>query len=467
MYRVFVPLFLAVSIHAGVLVSRSEKGLQFAEATSVLVNGKDKAIILGSQPALPNRAGKMSSVHLAGTLLKDGDANTIARYSDGEIEYLLPEGLPKNAVRTPSAAWSTANISYKKSASDKDPTDISASKFVAFLPGGVEELTQLCMNARELQLLGGKGKTFPTQLEFLLATKPYSSEPATAPLKRFVEQGMRQRYQSFESGAAGLEVLGEAMKLTQVSSALYPNDSEQDELRHEVADKKDWFSSKMAILRAFLAAHEWDPYLLAARDMEKYQQSFPEIQKAHTEALKASLEYHRDSAEKRLKDRELGGAYREFRVASRLQPSDKILQQKVLMTWTDYSREVAIDHKTARTQLSPGQRGAMNQALRFAQGYKEENKLDLALKSVLDAEMIDPDSLEVLLKKAEILGARREYAKALATLDQYDLRAVDDERDRASNLQTTFFLSEPAASKILRRRYRRHCRTSNFIGLTS
>jgi tetratricopeptide (TPR) repeat protein len=105
------------------------------------------------------------------------------------------------------------------------------------------------------------------------------------------------------------------------------------------------------------------------------------------------------------------------------------------MAWTDYSRRIAIDRLSSRKQLSSGQREAINQALRFATGYKDENKLDLALKSALEAEAIDPNSLPVLLKKAEILGAKGQFNQALATLDQYDLHAIDEERDKASTLR--------------------------------
>jgi hypothetical protein len=434
MYRVFVCLLAASVLDAGVLVSRSDKGFQFTEAASVAVNGKDKALSLGSQPAASER-GKYPSVHLGGTLLKDADTKVIALYSEGSPEYLLPEGLPKNAPNSPAAAWSGARLSYKKSSNDKNPADVSVSTFVAFLPEGVEELTHLCMNARALRFIGGKDRTFPTQLELLRATKAYSADPAVAPLQRFVEESMHQRYQAFESGTAGLDALNEALKIAELSSEMYPNDPEQEKLRRELNAKKSWLDRKTAVLHAFLAAHEWDPFLLGSRDVEKYQQALPEIQNAHTQALRASLEYHSKAGEKRLEEREFGPAYREFKLASSRQPGDKVLQQKVLMAWTDYSREVAIDHKGNRIQLTPGQREAMNQALRFAEGYKEENKLDSALKSVLEAENIDPDSLDVLLKKAEILGARREFSKALATLDEYDLRAVDEERERASKLK--------------------------------
>jgi hypothetical protein len=70
----------------------------------------------------------------------------------------------------------------------------------------------------------------------------------------------------------------------------------------------------------------------------------------------------------------------------------------------------------------------MSQSLHFAQRYREQKKLDEALKSIGDAERIDPRALPVLLAKAEVLGARSEIVSALSALDIYDMHAVDEER---------------------------------------
>jgi hypothetical protein len=116
----------------------------------------------------------------------------------------------------------------------------------------------------------------------------------------------------------------------------------------------------------------------------------------------------------------------------------------------------------SRKQLSSGQREAINQALRFASGYKEQNKLDLALKSVLEAEAIDPDSLAVLLKKAEILGAKGEFNQALAALDRYDLHAVDDERPPASSLRNDLLFKRISSVEDMKVQLRSTWATGDF-----
>src|ERR1700684_1791565 len=119
-------LALASSLQAGILVTRVPQGFQFVEAASVSVNGKDKILNLGVDPKVGDRLGKLASVHLGGALLLDAGSGVMAAYEDGRVEYLLPEGTPKNAPGDAAAIWKSARIAYKKSANDKTPTEVSA-----------------------------------------------------------------------------------------------------------------------------------------------------------------------------------------------------------------------------------------------------------------------------------------------------------------------------------------------------
>jgi hypothetical protein len=428
---------LCFAADAGILITRTDKGLQFTEAVSVLVNGKDKALVLGAEPKLTGPMGKLKDAKLSGSLVKDEGTKTIGAYEAEEMEYLLPENLPKGGPTEPAEIWRAAKIAYKKTANEKAPTDVPVAAFVAFLAGGPEELTRFCLEERALELVGGKGKTFATQLEWIAAVvQANTANPAMAPLEKFVENSLRGRFEQFETGTAGLEVLDQAMKLAELSQKIYPNQPGQTQLRNSLAQRKEWLDRKIAILRAFAAAQEWDALLLGGREFERYEQVYPEIGKQHTDALKQSLTLHRDSGELHLKEGEYAQAWREFRLASMRQPSDGDIHRKVLVAWTDYSRQAAIDEQRNRKQISAGDRVAIGQALSYADGYQKQNKLDQALKSVLDAEKIDRTSLPVLIKKAEILGAQRDFTKALETLDRYDRLAVNDERKRSEDLRS-------------------------------
>jgi hypothetical protein len=442
-----VFVMVAGGARSGVLVTRDSHGLRFAEAISITVNGKDKVLNAGPDARLYAGAGKLPWLKLEeATVLKDKGTGALVVVDGNELTYTLPEGVGKNAPAAFATAWSGVTIGYKRTKSDKSPGEIPAADFVAFLPGGVPEVVSLCTNRQLLEAVGGAGNAFNTQLEWTGdVVKAYGTAPEAAPLQKSVERAMRTRFEQFESGSGTVAVLDEALKLAELSAAIYPNVPEQVALRQQIAKTKRWLDRRVAVLRAFAAGDEWDQYLLADRDFDRYEPAFPTLMQLRVKALNASLEFHRDRGEEFFSNKEYEAAYREFRMASLRKPSDTLLSQRVLMSWSDYSREVATDNQGNRKRLGEGEREVLNRAIQFASSYKEENKLDLALKSIQEAEAIDPDSLPMLLKKAEILGAQRSFSQAFAALDHYDLLAVDEEREKSSNLRNELLFKQKSS----------------------
>jgi len=172
---------------------------------------------------------------------------------------------------------------------------------------------------------------------------------------------------------------------------------------------------------------------------------------------------HKKSGEALAAEHEYGPAYRQFRLASLRQPSDKVLLQNVTSSWASYSREVALDRQKDRKQLTVGQREILNQAIQFAVNYKAENKLDLAYKSIRQAEDVDPDSLQMLQTKAEILGAQSEFAKAFDVLDRYDLHAVEEEREKASRLRNDLLFKQTSTIEDVKEQIKKAITDGNFV----
>jgi hypothetical protein len=287
--------------------------------------------------------------------------------------------------------------------------------------------------------------------------KAYASNPAMAPLGKFVEQAMRRRYEQFESGAAGVEVLSQGVKFVELSQAVYPSDAEQEKLRAALTGRKQWLDRKAAILRAFAAAEQWDAFLLGDGEFERYQQSFPDLTAKHAQALAESLQQHQSAAVQRKGDGDYAAAYREYGLASHRKPSDPVLREDVMAAWTEYSRREATRRQGNRARLQPGQQSSIERYLYNAGQFKVAKKLDEALKSTLDAEAVlrksvppnaaAAETLKVLYQKAEILGAQERTAEALATLDEFDLYAVDEERAPAEKLRNQLLFSLDAALK--------------------
>ena len=94
-------------------------------------------------------------------------------------------------------------------------------------------------------------------------------------------------------------------------------------------------------------------------------------------------------------------------------PQINFCSRGVVASWASYLRETALDKKRERKQLGVGEREILNEAIQFATNYKNEGKRFFALKSITEAEAVDPGSLPMLLKKAEILGARANLPKHL------------------------------------------------------
>lgn len=456
-------LLAAGGARGAVVVLQTAKGIVFLDALSISVNGKDKALEAGSERKLDDPVNKLPGVKLDGSILRDVNVSALVLDQDGSLVYLVPEGLPKGTVTSLANAWTDGTIAVRRSKSDKSAEPVAMSSFLAYLPGDTAELVDLCKDSARLKLISPPGRSFDMQMKLMAAVvKAYPSDPALQPLGKYVEEAMRSRYRSFETGTAGTSVLDEALRYTELSQAVYPDVPKQKELREQIRQKKVWLDRRIAVLHAFAVGNDWDPYILGDRDLEKYEQAFPDLADLHVKALKASLEAHRQAGEEFLAEREYEAAYREFRLATLRQPSDKLLQQRVLMSWTDYSREVAIDNERNKKQLGVGEQEILNQAIQFATNYKNENKLDLALKSIQDAEAIDPNSLPMLLKKAEILGAQRQFSDAFNTLDQYDLRAVDEERAKSSNLRNELLFKQRSSLEDIKEQIQKDWTAGDF-----
>lgn len=464
MYRVLIFCLSALSAHAGILVLNSEAGLQFPEAASISFNGKDKALSLGQQPRIAGPINKLPSLKISGTILKHGDSNVLAIYSEGAPQFFIPEGLPKTATPDPAAIWRDSHIAYKKTEKDKTPTEVPAAQFVAFLPDGVEELAHLCADAPTLEFIGGKSKSFATQLLFTAAAaKSFGNDPAMAPLERSVRDAMRTRLDEFNSGTRGAEALDEGLQFTKLSEAAYQSSAEQKQLRDQLRSQRAWLDRKKAILRAFLAAGEWDAYLIADHDADRYRAAFLDLAPMRVQALNQSLAMHRAAGEERNKEQEYGAAWREFRLASMRKPSDSVLRQSARAAWANYSNQIAKDHQGARKQLTPGERSAIAQDLQQARNYLQTaNKPERALEQLTDAEHIDPLNLDVFLLKAEVMGKLRDFQNALAILDEYDKRAVDEERTKSEALRANFEFQRDNALDDLKTQIRKTYDAMNF-----
>lgn len=447
----------------GLLVERaaeggSGSGFTFQPAMNLTVNGKDRVLILGVKPESATPVNKLQNTKIGtASLILDAASGVVLQYSGGGVrggapnQYFYPGGIDKKAAPAPKAAWAESTIGFKKSQQDKTPLTVPASRMVAFLAGGQQELASICMDEAALALIGGGGAdaAFAAQLELTsAAVAAFGSHPAMAPVEKRVLDFMNLRLARFGDGVDSTKSLTEGLRFAELSAKAYPNEAAHKQARDQLASAKAWLDKRTAILRALAAGAQWDAFLVSYRDFEKHQGSFPDLSAKQREALKASLDTHWKSGKERMGRSEFRRAWAELRTASFRQPSNNELQRDVAVAWSQYSRLAAVDRQNKRKQLSAGELDIIEQTRVIAERYKQQNKLEEAFTKIGEAERMDPESLPVLLTKASILGAREEYGKALATLDTFDLLAVDKEREPGNKLRTelVFMLADRRAA---------------------
>lgn len=449
-----LSLTFVVSLAAdgGLVVLRSGGKIQFSEALDIEINAKDRAHALPGRPEAAPPPKNLQSFRLGPTLVKDAATGVIAVYApNAQPRFLIPDGLSRKTPVAPAEAWKESVFSYKKAQSDKNRAQTTAAEFVAYLSGGVDELAGFCMDENALRLAAGE-QFFALQIELTAeAVAVYGASPAMNRVERDVLAFMQTRLDRFDQGADSVRALDEGLRFAELSSRAYADNAAHGEARKRLAAGKLWLDRRTAVLRALAAGAQWDSFVLSYRGFEKHQSSFPDLAKLRQQALQASLNQHWKLGKQRLAQGQTRRAFEELRLASHRRPSETALQKDLSIAWTEYSRQAATDARGKRKALTAGERDALNQSLHFTARYREQKKLDEAMKSVLEAEHVDARALPVLLAKAEVLAARNEHSAALAALDEFDLNAVDEERAAGAKLRNEVLFSLTVGLEELRK----------------
>jgi len=241
------------------LVTRGTQGIEFRQADGIAIDGRDRALVLGTQPHISGRADDLPSTGLDVTLWKNA-AGLIAAELDGEPQYLLPYG---------SNPGTPDSLAYRTSAG---PQPVPFADFVAFLPGGVSELARRCADLKWMELLAVPDKAVSTQIEWIgAAARAFPADPAIAALAGFVEQAMRQRFDRFQNGLAGLDDLRQALAFSALAARVYPGRPAARALERQLQELQSSIERKAAILRALAAGREWDAFVLADREFERFE----------------------------------------------------------------------------------------------------------------------------------------------------------------------------------------------------
>ena len=436
----FAALGLAISsltLGAGniVIVSRTGGAWQLDGAEKILINGKNKI-----------RLGAAGSVELHSEEYKKQPQEIIGekplrQHVSGYLLYrggsgwapAAPDALSLKGSATYASVWQSVRFQVQKDKSSKG-AEVAFSDVYAILPGEdpSEAAVDFLMDPANFSGIGEKDENaaFEERMSFLVAMASSVSEPAGAKLKTLLLSAMDGALREANTGIAKYSTILNGLRFADVSDRAFPADPEQKRARDQLRKLKAGIDRQAAILKALAAGEQWDPVIAKYGEFERFDNSFPDIQKLHVVSFQRSAALHLDEGTRLRAEKQYSLAVEELKLALLRKPGDQAIQE--LLDSVRYEDERSHAKLVKLKPLDPKSAEAMrmSRSLTFADKYISDGKLAEAEQEIATAETLDKNSPQILLKKARLLQARSELPKALETLDQY-LRIVPDDDAQA------------------------------------
>ena len=415
------------------MVSHGADGAwSFQSAESVLVNGKEKlrGVSFSGQGMQgswdPKSLGRQPEVRLADfTVVRRQPDGTLLGRSGTEWKLLLPEGLRTKSAEPAAQLWKESTISFRQDRKDKSETAIRAEELYAVVPGSdpAAAAAALATDPSWHAIPGvSSADAFRQMLSILPAAVKNSPTGAPAEsIRGFLSADISTRLRAWREGDAEVLVLEEAGALADAARAAFPADANLNALHSEVEARRTWLARRVAILRALDAGKQADAFLIAYRDFEPFDRSFPGLAQARVAHLNASAAAHVETAQELQKHGDYAGAIRHLLIAKWRNPKlagvDDQLEQVRLEAARISSQRVA----AARAAIDPRSpaRVQLQRKLLMVEQYINDHKLEDAEKALAEAEAIDPEEPRLALLYAQLAIARGELGRALALLDNY------------------------------------------------
>ena len=425
----------------------------FQSPESVLVNGKEKFRGVSLASPLPvswdgKAIGHQPEVRLADFRVVRRAANgTWLGFSGaGDWQLLLPEGLKLKDAQPAPDLWKGSAIELREDRKDKTGTAIRQEDLYAIVPAadaGAAAAT-LATEPSWHALPGVNAEqAFQQMISFLPeAARKFAAGPPAEVMRSFLARGMTDHLGQWRDGDADISVLERARALAHASELAFAADPNLTALRSDVQSCRQWLDRKLAILRALNAGKQADPFLIAYREFEPFDRSFPELSKARLEQMNASAAAHLETARDLQGRGDYGGAIRHLLIARWRNPKlagvDALLEEVRLEAARLSARQLA----EARGFIDPRlpARVQLQRKLLLVEQFLGDRKQEEAEKALQEAETLDPGEPRLVLLHAQLAIARGELGLALALLDNYTGTAptaqdlADGEKLRASVL---------------------------------
>lgn len=166
------------------------------------------------------------------------------------------------------------------------------------------------------------------QMLLLSATARVATGAAADKVRGYLLTQLRAADARVSSGLAQYSDLLYGLKLVGYSEAAYRDDAGHKAARAALTGTKSWLDLRMATLKAFAAGEMWDPFLDRYGEFERWDQSFPEIQKTRGKAYQESVAGHLAEAERLHQEKRLAPALREYGLARLRAPGNTEIENQ-------------------------------------------------------------------------------------------------------------------------------------------
>ena len=425
-------LALAASLHAGefLIVTRDANGnWSLKEAEEVDINAKTKVrIVTAAGDSWDSKAiGRLASEPLENLapLVRAADGKLYERSDSGGWTLLLPEAGGTKAAQSAADIWRAANLTAKSDRKEKTGTPVPITQLYAILPGR-EPAASAAMLATDVSLHKFPGvenaEAFRRMLDLLpAAVKAYPAGAPAQQVRDYLRVGLTSRLAQWSDGDAPVTALDECLMLNKAAEAAFPSDTALAALRKQAVDARKLLDRRVAILRALDAGRQFDAFLAAYRDFERYDHSFPDLQAARRKHLNDSAAAHVDAARRLRKEGDYAGAIRHLRLAQLRNPEMKEageLLEEVRLEIARLSAQKFAETRAGIDPRSPAQ-VQLQRRLLLAEQYANDGKQAEAEQALREAEAIDKDEPKIKLMQASLAFARGDLGLSLALLDLY------------------------------------------------
>jgi YD repeat-containing protein len=427
---------MAFHLHAAqyLLVTKPAGGEWSVRAVeAVQINGKDKVRTSAVSANRPAKWDAKSASRLPESALSAFAA--VRRSTDGnfwakagaarEWILLLPDGIKSKAADAAAAHWRAATIAVRKDRADKTISAIRSEDLYAILPG-------LDAGASAARLATDDGvhkapgvddaQAFRNAAELTPAVvREFPSSPATERVREHLRAEMESRLQKWTAGDALRTVLDEGLLLAVASETAFPQDGALKTLRGGLRNEKQRLDHRIAVLRALNVGGQPDAFLVAYREFEPFDRSYPDLFQMRRKQLEASALAHVGEAQRLRKSGDYVGAIRHL-LKARLRSPDladaaRLLEQVRLEVARLSSQQYA-ERRRGIDPRSPA-KVQVERRLSSAEQYIADSKANEAEKALEEAETIDKDEPRTKLVEANLAVLRGELGMALALLDLY------------------------------------------------